>query len=461
MKRIVALIVLRTILLGLAAPSLAGPPPAPQLQGGPASGSFGDPNDIYLEFSISGADLTLREGTRADYEGQMTGGPIQFSGKMVVHRDEGYKSFVTMSAGATGRTSGSRCAGPWRGRTVPCQAGPSRCPLISPSPCRLATRATLSLEAPWSRPAAVCATGTVSLGKPICRPRSPRMKRPLLPRNLCPRLTTERNIAIRGTVSAVDASSSATGARVLPVMEAPVLLFRNGEEWTRTLSQPPDGSYEFIVPLTTDLSVGVFLEHGLSMPPVFQVVYDQAADPIWVVTQPFDLDETTPDVLVKDINLSDPGDLYSGPVSVPADRLDDVGLTYYYAREAWQMAAILLGLEFDLPTVKIRAFSTTSRSHGHRFLERADTGLPYNEPVIELSPKYSDYSKTGGAIRCCTRWATTPWPMPMNDLPTSRANPHGGFANPTTTDSWVEGFATFYAMWTKRDEIQESNPHLW
>ena len=83
MKRIVALVVLGTILLGLAAPSLAEPAPAPQVRGGAASGSFGNPNNIYLEFSISGADLTLREGTLADYEGQMTGGSIQFSGKMV------------------------------------------------------------------------------------------------------------------------------------------------------------------------------------------------------------------------------------------------------------------------------------------------------------------------------------------------------------------------------------------
>ena len=53
--------------------------------------------------------------------------------------------------------------------------------------------------------------------------------------------------------------------------------------------------------------------------------------------------------------------------------------------------------------------------------------------------------------------------MPMGTTcPTSRAKPnHGGFANPTTTDSWVEGFATFYAMWTKRDKVQESNSALW
>ena len=175
----------------------------------------------------------------------------------------------------------------------------------------------------------VCDRYTVSLDSPICRPRSPRMKRPLLPRNLCPLRRPNATLSSGVPSARWMPPAAATGARVLPVMEAPVLLFRNGEEWTRTLSQPPDGSYEFIVPLTTNLSVGVFLEHGLTMPPIFQVVYDQAADPIWVVTQPFDLDESTPDVLVKDIDLSDPGDLYSGPVSVPADRLDDVGLTYY------------------------------------------------------------------------------------------------------------------------------------
>jgi hypothetical protein len=59
---------------------------------------FWRPGDAYLEFSISGGDLRLREGTAASYEGPWSGGPITFSGKTIVTRPAGIKSYVTMKA---------------------------------------------------------------------------------------------------------------------------------------------------------------------------------------------------------------------------------------------------------------------------------------------------------------------------------------------------------------------------
>ncbi|MGI6741094.1 MAG: FecR domain-containing protein [Brevefilum sp.] len=63
--------------------------PQPQsllAQDGTVTGSMGHPDDAYLEFTLTGADLKLREGTTNHYEGPWTGGPITLSGKMIVTR---------------------------------------------------------------------------------------------------------------------------------------------------------------------------------------------------------------------------------------------------------------------------------------------------------------------------------------------------------------------------------------
>jgi hypothetical protein len=37
---------------------------------------------------------------------------------------------------------------------------------------------------------------------------------------------------------------------------------------------------------------------------------------------------------------------------------------------------------------------------------------------------------------------------------------HAGFTNSSTNDSWMEGFATFYAAWVQRDLLGKAAPHL-
>jgi hypothetical protein len=98
MTRTLIGITLVALLLSSTVPVWAGPPAGPLAQGSSASNSFGDPGDAYLEFSISGGDLKLREGTPASYEGPWNGGPITLSGKMIVDRTNGTTSWVTMSA---------------------------------------------------------------------------------------------------------------------------------------------------------------------------------------------------------------------------------------------------------------------------------------------------------------------------------------------------------------------------
>ncbi len=65
---------------------------------GEVSNSYGDPGDAYLIYSISGPDFSADIDSPTVHSGTYTGEPIHFSGKMIVARPEGLKSWVTMKA---------------------------------------------------------------------------------------------------------------------------------------------------------------------------------------------------------------------------------------------------------------------------------------------------------------------------------------------------------------------------
>lgn len=74
-------------LLTLTLVATLSPPSTPTFaQGGSVTGSMGNPEDAYLEFTLTGANLKLREDSTNHYEGPWTGGPITLSGKMIVKR---------------------------------------------------------------------------------------------------------------------------------------------------------------------------------------------------------------------------------------------------------------------------------------------------------------------------------------------------------------------------------------
>lgn len=60
--------------------------------------SYGDPAGDYMTFTLTGADLKLKPGTAASYEGTSTGKTITLSGRMSVTRAQGVVSDVGMSA---------------------------------------------------------------------------------------------------------------------------------------------------------------------------------------------------------------------------------------------------------------------------------------------------------------------------------------------------------------------------
>ncbi len=87
-----------------AALALAMASASPAAGAGSVSGSFGDRGDAFLSFTITGGDLSLRQGTPASYEGTWTGGSITLSGEMTVTRSPGTVSYVSMSANVAGKS---------------------------------------------------------------------------------------------------------------------------------------------------------------------------------------------------------------------------------------------------------------------------------------------------------------------------------------------------------------------
>ena len=73
---------------------------------------------------------------------------------------------------------------------------------------------------------------------------------------------------------------------------------------------------------------------------------------------------------------------------MPNDWLDDVGLIYHYAREAWQMGAILLGQDFDLPELWIKAFSTNRNVEDSAYWYGPNTGFDPVDPIIRILKPY-------------------------------------------------------------------------
>ena len=98
MKRKTVWIVLLMLLASYAVPALAAPSAVPLLQGESVSGSYGDPNDLYLSYTVSGADFSQDTDGDPHVVGRYTGAAIHFSGKMIVTRPEGFLSYVSMGA---------------------------------------------------------------------------------------------------------------------------------------------------------------------------------------------------------------------------------------------------------------------------------------------------------------------------------------------------------------------------
>ena len=71
---------------------------APLAQSGTISGSWGWPNDLYLEWTLGGAEMKLKEGYLNSYQGTWGGGPITLSGTVTMVRNKGSTSWIALEA---------------------------------------------------------------------------------------------------------------------------------------------------------------------------------------------------------------------------------------------------------------------------------------------------------------------------------------------------------------------------
>jgi len=86
------------LLLALLLMAAHGVSTAEELSGEELSGEMGDPNDMYLRYTISGADFSKDTNGDNTFVGFSEGGPVTISGVMTVTRAEGMKSGVSMDA---------------------------------------------------------------------------------------------------------------------------------------------------------------------------------------------------------------------------------------------------------------------------------------------------------------------------------------------------------------------------
>jgi len=263
--------------------------------------------------------------------------------------------------------------------------------------------------------------------------------------------------AVSGRVTVSDLSDWRPSPPI-PLVEVPVTLLRRGQA-VSTIFTDIDGRYR----LETrghdrDLSLRVELRHGLTTPSYFQVVHDRDSEPVRLETEPFRHPGSGDHVV--DISFA-PGPGVRADRAV-RDRLADLALIYAYAHDAHVLATVKLGqaLDFDLP-LHVRGFVKDTDSP-HWFGPMSSGGNAHIRP--EVCFPVDESRATVGLMADVVRHEIGHAVMAdafSNLFPYDPANTnHAGYMNPSTTDSWTEGFATFFSLLTVRDVIGDPKPHL-
>lgn len=249
----------------------------------------------------------------------------------------------------------------------------------------------------------------------------------------------------------------------MPLDHAKVYLLHSGQVIDQTVSGPA-GLYWFEdVRVTEDLSIRVELAlgiHEVGDRPYLQVVYDQQDAPISFSTPPFEIDPNGGDLLYIDILVDYLHDLEYTPAQLQRHQLVDAALTYYYLASSWEMAALNLKQPLDLPTLA-RIFSSNPGAYMSAPII-SNAGVDNYDVYINLDPDTSSYlifDVRGTVLHEFGHHLMAD--VYDNHFPRHVDNVnHGGFANPSSTDSWTEGFATFFAAWTQRDFLAFTFPNL-
>lgn len=280
-----------------------------------------------------------------------------------------------------------------------------------------------------------------------------------------PIVTPEYTFDITGVVTAPTFSWQPDVPLFYPLTELRVALRQQGRVVAESFTTPPDGAFHFAaVPSGDEYTIELTLQHAITNPPYFQIVNDQSNDPITLTTYPFALSENSSNPRVVNLELGVTPDLTAAPAPLSILEMRDAGMIYYYAREGWQMAAILLGQTLDMPTLNVRAFSTLPLSPGAgAYWAGPMAHGSWYDPIIELDATFSNFQRRDHRGTVLHEFGHHIMADSYDNLlPHAQGDTnHGGFANATTTDSFIEGFATFFAIWTQRDQLLLRRPALW
>lgn len=276
---------------------------------------------------------------------------------------------------------------------------------------------------------------------------SVRLKEPPPPAEVSGRVTVPDPLAWTSTVD-------------LPLIEVPVVLLQAGAVVGTTFTDL-DGRYR--LPLFRPGAphvLRVALVHGLTFPPTIQVMHGASVDAVRAETAPAPI---PPGGITVDLSFGPRGGLVAADPAYQA-RLQDLALVYRHAHAAIVEATVMLGQPLDLGLpVAVRAFNDPdpgAAAHwGGPLSDGSGAGAPCEVSLPDegsralrlLSPSVVAH-ELGHHVTADALGNLFPWdPTDTN---------HAGFLNPSTTDSWTEGLATFFACLTARDVAHRPRPSL-
>lgn len=235
------------------------------------------------------------------------------------------------------------------------------------------------------------------------------------------------------------------------------------------------GYYRFDrVPLTNTLELEVTLEDHGAAPAPFAVTYRRAngaaRGPVMLRTAAFS--NRNQPLLTRDVVFS----AGAGASTVDADHLDDVALSYAHVRQAWQ-AAGALGLTLDLHAGKgepleIRSFSPEASTYWHgdhsvgpnwgRLAVPDNIHVNIDAPESLAThgdrPMNREWHELGHHVLADVQGDLFPRYWVSSQV--SDTN-HAGRLNPTSSDSWTEGFAEFFSTLVEREASRHPQAGLY
>jgi len=239
------------------------------------------------------------------------------------------------------------------------------------------------------------------------------------------------------------------GDRDHPLKNVRVWLYSSTEFYMTNTNE--NGEYAFEMSLDGQFTVEVTLVHGSYATRYFEVRYQDDGALVWVKTQPFSIrpgESKTIDIDFADQNLDSSVD--------PRDRVDDLALTYFYVKQAFDFMSSELGTvpTYNMP-LKVYGYSTACSPDPERSCYKSDD----TTAAVHISP--DDY-QFRSILHPPIEWHETFHHLMQDSItipPLGEGNTnHGGYANSNTSDSWTEGWAQFWPV-VLNHHLDPDNPH--